>query len=327
MLMLAADVGGTNVRFQLANKIDGKVEVIISKWYSSTIYDSFESALRTFIDEFDHPVRIDSACLAVAGPVAQSQAKITNLPWLIDAATLRDQFSIDRIQLVNDFQGVAYGIAHLHDDELVTLQAGEVDDEGAVAVIGAGTGLGHALILKQDTAINVLSSEAGHMDFSPRTTLEQQLYEYIRQQAGRVSCESVISGPGLVRIYNFLRESGAAPERDAVASTMKAADPAVAISDNARQGDPLATRALDLFMACYGAHCGNMALAWLPRGGVYLAGSIASGNIQAISRGPFLQAFLDKAPMHSVLGTLPVYVVMCDDTGLRGALHLAGMPA
>jgi glucokinase len=327
MLMLAADVGGTNIRLQLAKRTGSKVEVIFTKQYRSMAHDSFEAVLRAFIHEFDPSVHIDSACLAVAGPVSQSRAKVTNLPWLIDAAILVEQFSIDRIQLVNDFQGVAYGIAHLHDDELVTLQAGEADNHGVVAVIGAGTGLGHAVILREDNATKVLPSEAGHMDFSPHNALEQQLLEHIRQKAGRASCESVISGPGLVTIYNFLHESGAASENGAVASIMKASDPAMAISESAMRGEPLASRALDLLLACYGAHCGNLALAWLPRGGIYLAGSIAQGNIEAISRSPFLQAFLDKAPMHDVLRTLPLHVVMCHDTGLRGALHLAGLPA
>lgn len=315
---LAADIGGTKTLFQLTMEND---EVLLEQEYVSQQFANFHLVLAKFLsqDEIKN-YTIERACFAVAGPVSGRDANVTNLPWQLNADELANSFNIDHVHLCNDFEAVAHGIACLTDDEIVTLQQGEVDETLPRAIIGAGTGLGQALLFPIGTNWQVVSTEGGHTDFAPTDGLQTLLLEHLIERFGHVSYERVLSGMGLVTIYEFLRAYKQYDENPQLRQAMISDDPAAAISKFANeQGDPLALESLDLFIQIYGAQAGNLALTVSPRGGLYIAGGIAGKNIERIKQGKFINAFIAKGRMQSLMEKIPVYVITQPKVGLLGA--------
>lgn len=314
--LLAADIGGTKTLLQISS-VDG--QVLCQQRFSSSEFISFDDLLAGFLNGLPADyLPIDSACLAVAGPVSGRTAKVTNLPWRIDADVLCRALPIAQIKLINDFAAVGEGVACLNADDLMVLQAGLPDLLAPRAVIGAGTGLGQAFMTPIDDGWQVWATEGGHADFAPTDALQQQLLDFLLQQYVHVSYERLVSGMGLVNIYQFLSdlqqtESGFDPTTDIPAH----------ISELARLDDPLARQTMQLFVDIYAAQAGNLALTVMPCGGLYLAGGIASKNQALFTDGKFMQAFLAKGRMQTLLETIPVYLIKSDETGLRGAALLA----
>ncbi len=321
-MLLAGDLGGTKALFSL---IDGRGQRLEQKRYESTLFSGFDALLAHFLKDIDLVDQtFASACFAVAGPVQHGHAHITNLPWQIDAAALSSQFAIDRLRLVNDFAALAQCIPTLVDDELLCLQAAPVHAIEPKLVIGAGTGLGQAILLADGDSWRGLSTEAGHMDFAPNDPLQDRLLSWLRDRFDHVSVERVLSGSGLVTLYEFLREYLPYQEDPALCLAMSEGDPAAAIARFARQEQPsLARKTMDLFVRLFGAQAGNAALACLPRGGVYIAGGIAAKNADAFVGSHFIDAFSAKGRMCELMQQFPVNLVLVQDCGLRGAEQLA----
>jgi len=320
--VLAADIGGTKTLFQLT--MDNG-DVLLEKEYVSQKYANFDLVLTAFLaqDQIKH-CTIGRACFAVAGPVSGRDAKVTNLPWQLNTDDLAQRFNINHVHLCNDFEAVAHGIACLAEDEIVTLQQGEVDEMMPRAVIGAGTGLGQALLFPVANGWQVVSTEGGHTDFAPTDNKQILLLEHLIERFGHVSYERVVSGAGLVTIYHFLRAYEQEGENPQLHQAMMAGDPAAAISQFANdQQDSLAGQALNLFIQIYGAQAGNLALTVSPRGGLYLAGGIAAKNIERFKQGHFINAFLSKGRMQSLMAKIPVHLIIQPKVGLLGARLLA----
>jgi len=271
----------------------------------------------------------DEQCNAVCRantPVLDELCQATNLPWRIDARALERQLSIQSVRLVNDFHALAIGIGELPPTDLVVLHDAPSDPGGPWVVLGAGTGLGEAIIVHGPCGREVISSEGGHTDFAPRNELEMDLLRYLLRRHARVSYERVISGPGLAALYDFFRDrdpGAASPSVDAELAADLEQRPAC-ISAHALAGDdPLCQRALDLFVSLYGAEAGNLALKVVARGGVYVAGGIAPRILPRLLDGAFEQSFLTKGRLSALLQRTPVYVVTNPDAGLLGAAAIA----
>lgn len=314
--LLAADIGGTKTLLQISN-VDG--EVLINQRFVSSDFASFDDLLAGFLNSLPADyLPIESACLAVAGPITGRTAKVTNLPWLIDADGLCRIMPMQHIMLINDFAAVGEGIACLNSEDLMVLQAGKPDLSAPRAVIGAGTGLGQAFMTPISAGWQVWATEGGHTDFAPTDALQQQLLAFLLQQYVHVSYERLVSGMGLVNIYQFLCGlQQTVPQLDSTT------DIPAHISELARLNDPLALQTMQLFVDIYGAQAGNLALTVLPRGGLYLAGGIAGKNQSLFSDGRFMQAFLAKGRMQMLLEAMPVYLIRTNETGLRGAALMA----
>ena len=324
---IGGDIGGTKVLLQAAALTDDlQVRALCERRYASTEYASFSSMFADFLKQpqLQDPGRNPAAaCFAVAGPITEQGARLTNLPWLMNAGALASEFSIPSVKLINDFAAVALGIEVLSGHDLITLQEGKPLSGEMRVALGAGTGMGTAWLSWQGDGYVALSSEAGHTDFAPADELQDGLLRYLRAKFGHVSVERVLSGPGLTDIFNFL-SSKADPGASAAEQMQLEADDAPRVTELAfRDGHPGAVGEMDLFVAVYGAYAGNLALTGLTRGGVYVAGGIAPKIIGKLKEGGFLKAFRDKGRFAALMGEIPVHVVMNPAAGLLGALHEA----
>ena len=320
---LAGDIGGTKTLLQIS-ATDSARAPLLQKSYPSAGYAGLAEMLDEFLREAGQ-TEIFAACFALAGPVSGRRVKLTNLPWGVDADAIAARFGIARVSLINDFEAVGLGIAALQPADLLTLEAGVPQAQGVRVAVGAGTGLGVAWLTWQNGDYAVHPSEGGHMDFAPADAIQYELLCHLQQRHGHVSYERIVSGPGLVAILEFLRDRGSAVPSAQLLAAMAEGDAAAAIAQFAQQGDDtIARMALDLFIQIYGAFVGNVALAALPHGGIYVAGGIAAKIAPAMQHGAFLRAFQDKGRFADLLKTLPVHIVLNPQVGLLGANAVAG---
>lgn len=326
--LLVADVGGTWTTMAIA-AAGADPAIAAHRVYPSQDFDGLEAIVADFLTRPEAGKdggRIAAACFSVAGPVTDNASTLTNLGWRVDGAALARSLGLPAVKLINDFSAAGQGIVHLADADIETLQAGRSAERGTRLIIGAGTGLGVGVLTWQEGGYAVHPSEAGHSDFAPIDGQQDQLLAHLRRSFGRVSYERVVSGPGLMRIFSFLQESGAGiPSRQLLDAIRKRNDTAELIAEFAISGlDPIAVRALDLFVAVYGAFAGNMALATLARGGVYISGGIAPKIAAKLRDGVFLRAFNSKGRFSDLVADIPVRVVKNPQVGLLGAILEAG---
>lgn len=319
-MYLAADIGGTKTLLALG---DGG-GVRMQRRYDNDAHENPAALIGCFLQEARATglgAQVAASCLALAGPVGvgTTRARLTNRAWTIDAKRLAQALPIGPVTLVNDFAASAAGIDTLAADEFVTLQQGQPDRNALQLAIGPGTGLGVAACLPHPReGQRVLASEGGHVGFAPANGEQQGLLEFLRVRHGptsHVSVERVVSGSGLRDCYDYC--AGAGPEEIGALAPAEVSARALAASD------PHCVRALDLFLAVFGAHAGDMALCFLARGGVYLLGGIVPKLLPRLASGPFLAAFNAKAEHAPLMAAMPVFAVLAEDMALRGALECA----
>jgi glucokinase len=321
-VILAGDAGGTKTTLALFEPAGGGLTPVREDTLPSRDFTSLEAAIERFLEGGPRGP-IEAACIGVAGPVVDGRCVTTNLPWVADERLLAYAIPAGQVRLLNDLEATAHGIFALHEDDLVSLQSG-LPRRGNLAVIAAGTGLGEAIVVVDGRVRIVIATEGGHADFAPRGDLEEDLLRYLRKEFGRVSYERVLSGPGLVNVYRFLRDTGAAPESPEVAALMAEGDPAAVITERGgRLADRLCATALTVFVSVYGAEAGNLALKALATGGVVVAGGIAPRITPALAAGPFVAAFRDKGRLAPLMETIPVLVALNPGTPLLGAARVA----
>jgi glucokinase len=323
VIVLAGDVGGTNARLALVELEGRSASIVQESWYPSREFAGLTPIVLRFCEEAAR--RPDRACFGIACPILEGDCVAPNLPWTINAQVLAAEIGIVRTTIINDFVAVGYGIELLGPSDLVTLQEGSPKPQGPIALIGAGTGLGQGFLVWEGDHYRVLPSEGGHGEYAPRGKLQTSLLQFLSRQFGHVSWERLLSGPGLVNAYEYLLASAVSPEQPTVRDEMAHEDPAAVITRHALAGtDCLADRTLDLFCEILGAQAGNLALAVVSTGGVYLAGGIAPRVAERLKSGPFLSAFRDKGRMSELLARIPVHVIMNPNVGLLGAAAVAG---
>lgn len=320
MTLLAGDVGGTKTVLALVK--DGALER--REVFPSAQFPDLSTLVARFLG--DDKGRIARACFGVAGPVLDDVCQATNLPWRIEARGLERDLQLQRVSLVNDFHALAIGITELPAGDFAVLHEAPSDPRGPWVLLGAGTGLGEAVIVKGPVGYEVVASEGGHTEFGPRNDLEVDLLRFLWARHERVSYERIVSGPGLVSLYEFFRARE--PEKaSATVDAQLAADPAnraARISGHALAGDDaLCGKALELFVSIYGAEAGNLALKVVARGGVYVGGGIAPKILPRLLDGVFERSFLDKGRLSPILQRTPVKVVKNPDAGLVGAAAIA----
>lgn len=326
---LAADVGGTKTLFELGRIDADGYRTVHAGHFLNADHAGVAEVTEAFLATApQRPNTIAGACFALAGPIVDQRVRLTNLPWETDAASLGQRLGIGRVTLVNDFAAIGHGVAHLAADELQCLQPGRPDAQGVRGVLGAGTGLGMVFMIWTDKGYQVVPSEGGKADFAPVNEVQNRLWTYLRHRLERVGCESLLSGRGMERIYEFLSETDTLRMRSFGGRPAEAMMPAAEITNRALDGtDPRAVSTINLFLEIYGAVAGNFALTLLANGGVYIAGGIAPRLAGFFADSGFLRAFCAKGKFADLMGTIPVHLVLSPDVGLRGAVALAGAAA
>ena len=322
-MLLAGDIGGTKTTLALFRSGEEDFRTPeASASYPSREFSSLEHILDRFLSE--HPADVERAGFGIAGPVVDGEVATPNLPWHITERNLAHRLGVPRVGLVNDLVANALGIPSLGADQLATLQEGEPSNRGHAALISAGTGCGMAPIVYAGETPIPIGSEAGHIDFAPRSALEIGLLEHLRKRFGRLSYDRVLSGPGLFNIYAYLRDSRYDDEPDWLAAEIAAGDPGAAISAAAMSGrSDLASKALDTFASIYGAMAGNLALMVVATRGIYVGGGIAPKILRKLEDGRFLEAFRQKGRFAPLMESIPVRVILDPKTALYGAARVA----
>jgi glucokinase len=322
--VLAGDIGGTKTLLGLFRVEGGTPALVREKHYPTRDFKTLEEVATDFLGG---AAPIAAACFGVPGPIIEGVSHATNVPWTMGEQALARALGVAGARLINDLEATAYGMLTLGANEVAALQPGDsAPPRAPIAVIAAGTGLGEAgLVPLADGRWRSVATEGGHTDFAPRGREQVELLEYLSGEFGHVSFERVLSGPGLVNIYRFLKARGGTAEPGWLADQFAAgADPAAVISEAALAGrDPRCAEALGMFVDIYGAEAANLALKYMALGGVYLGGGIAPKILAALATGRFARAFLAKGRLDKVLARIPVRVSLNPAAALAGAARCA----
>jgi len=323
-MILAGDIGGTNARLAYFQPQNGHLHLVSERVFPSREHSELGEIVSEFLDESD--TRPEVACFGIAGPVLNGRVETSNLPWVIEQSRLAKQIHLPGTLLINDLEASAWGIGALAASDLVPLNKVSGPAVGNQAVIAPGTGLGEAGLFWDGTRHHVFACEGGHTDFGPQDDLQIELVRYLKARFGHVSYERILSGPGLVNVYEFLRESGCGKESPELAAALKKGDPAAAISRAALDGtNSLAEKALDLWISVYGAEAANLALKAMATGGLFLAGGISPKVLAKLTGPLFMQSFVAKGRLRPLLESIPVQVVTNEKAGLLGAARCASV--
>ncbi|BBA79581.1 glucokinase [cyanobacterium endosymbiont of Rhopalodia gibberula] len=341
-ILLAGDIGGTKTSLRIVeskfpdntNNLPEQT-TLYEKTYPSQKYSNLVPMLQEFVQEatenLNQSFKLEKACFGIAGPVVNNTSELTNLNWYLDGDRLQQDLFLNKVTLINDYAAIGYGILGLTSDDLFVLQDVQSNPQAPIAILGAGTGLGECFLVPLSVGnTRVFASEGAHADFAPRSALEFELLNYISEKYNleRVSVERVVSGRGIVTIYQFLRDRYPNKESEVLAKIYqtwreepyKNIDLSAEISKKAiKKDDYLCQLAMQLFVEAYGAEAGNLALKLLPYGGLYVVGGFASKILPLMQQGDFLKAFHSKGRMKTLMQKIPVYIVLNSKVGLIGA--------
>jgi glucokinase len=314
--VVAVDIGGTNTRFAIAEVADGKVLSLAPEFIVRTAdHASFRRAWEAFAAKVKADQGRDlprGAAIAVAGPVGGEVLKLTNNPWIIRPALIPERLQVDRFTVVNDFGAVGHAVAQVGPEWLRHVSGPDrpIDGDGVVTILGPGTGLGVAQLLRRDGRTFVIETEGGHTDFAPLDTIEDAILTRLRERFTRVSVERIVSGPGLASIHEALAAMERRPVRPVPDKELW-----TAALDGA---DSLAAAALDRFCLSLGAVAGDLALAHGAHA-VVIAGGVGLRLADHLARSGFQERFVAKGRFRSRMADMPVKLITHPQPGLLGA--------
>ncbi|MGC6482820.1 MAG: glucokinase [Synechococcus sp.] len=338
---LAGDLGGTKTLLSVYGDCGGHLQPLFSRRYLSGEWRCLEDMLHQFLRDVpcEHPKPITS-CIAVAGPVNNGNAKLTNLPWTLSNEALVAATGLDRLELVNDFAVLIHGLPHFDQQQQVTLQVAKTDqatsannNPGPVAILGAGTGLGMARGIPTPMTPHwvALASEGGHREFAPRTTDEWDLASWLKADLDidRLSIERIVSGTGLGHVmrWRLQHHDGAGHPLQGAADAWRTrtmdedgyVDLPALVGEAAQQGDALARSALDLWLGAYGSVAGDLALQELCTGGLWIGGGTAAKQLSGLQSATFLEPMRRKGRFRPFLESITVRAVIDPNAGLFSA--------
>ncbi len=323
MALLAGDIGGTKTVLALMDNAQNARHPLQETRFPSDEYESLEAIIAQFLADIRVPVTV--ASFGVAGPVVNGRVEVTNLPWIIDAAAISQTFGIPQVFLLNDLEAIANAVPHLEADDLHTLNAGQREEGGAIAIIAPGTGLGEAFLTWSDNLNRYQAhpSEGGHAAFGPGNDEQIDLLRYLHGRFQHVSYERVCSGIGIPNLYDFMRADGRYAEPAWLATAVAAAEDPTPVIVNAavRQNIPLCTAVVHLFVDILGDEAGNLALKTLATGGVYIGGGIPPRILPQLEHPRFLAAFRRKGRFADLMESIPIHVIRNPKAALFGAAH------
>jgi glucokinase len=307
--LVAADIGGTHARFTLAQISAGRVlDLGEALTLLTAEHAGLAEAWQAFADHLGRPLPHDAA-LAFAYPVENDLPQLTNMPWTIDRRTLPQDLGVERHVILNDFAAIGHAAATLDRSHFLHIAGPDIPlpEKGVISIVGPGTGLGVAQVIRGDGRYQVIASEGGNMDFSPHDDLDDRLMAALRRRYGHVSAERLVSGPALRDIYAVMAgaEAPYAEDRDLWGAALDGSD-------------PNAAAALDRFCLCLGSFAGNIALAH-GANALVLAGGLGLRLREYLPASGFAERFAAKGEYRSILEQVPVKLIAHPEPGLYGA--------
>lgn len=322
-MILAGDVGGTKTLLALRSEVNGKIVEHEFEKFVSKDFESLEEMVVGFIKDCN--AKIHRACIGVPGPVINGKSRSTNLPWFIEEKVFSQKLNIHKFKLTNDLVATAYVIPHFTNKDVLTIYKGNGKYKSdTYIIIAPGTGLGQSILHYKNRNYKVLPSEGGHVDFAPRTEMEIELLKYLKGKYRNVSYERIVSGQGLVDIFNFLKDTGYDKIEKDILRKFESEDPAAVISKAALSKKcKVCVKALDIFVSVLGAQAGNMVLNLVATEGVYLGGGIPPKIKDKLIDGTFIKSFLDKEPVGYLVKSTSVHLIKDELAALNGATYMA----
>jgi glucokinase len=308
---LIGDIGATNARFALVGPGAG---LRSARVYALTDYDSLHDAIVAYLEESSPGKRPARAALAIASPVTGDQVTMTNHPWTFSVDVLKQQFGLKRLIVINDFAANAAAVAHLDAKDRIQIGGGEPVRNTPIAVIGPGTGLGVSAVLPSANGAVTIAGEGGHVTMAPATAEESAILDLMRKRYDHVSAERVLSGQGLVNLYNARCELAGIPAASYLAEQIT--------SPLIWEEDPRTREATWMFCAMLGTVAGNLALTLGARGGIYIAGGIVPHMASFFAQSEFRPRFEAKGRLRGYLASIPTYLIVQPLLGLLGAAAL-----
>lgn len=331
MNVIAGDIGGTKSWLVWLQMDAHESVVCFEHVYASESFPDVEALLQQFLNDAAQSMASASVpvpsvyCLALPGPVQQGRSVLTNLDWHLDETKLATHFNATHVLLFNDFQAAALGVETLSNDDYLHINTVDAELQGIRAITGAGTGLGLAWMHYTDAnrGYDVYATEGGHTDFAPANAQQQDVLHFFRteyvHEFTHVSWERFLSGDGITRLYQYcLSVAGVSTEVDKSDKLN-----AESINARAQQGDPVAQATMQLFADIYANWLGNVALLYQPKGGLFIAGGIATHTVPWLQSERFLMAYADKGRMQSLVTSVPLYLITNTRLGVQGAIHRA----
>ena len=320
-MLLAGDIGGTKTVLALFSTTASQAPLhpLHLQTFPSNQFSSLEAIIEQFLQGKDE--HIEAASFGVAGPVVNGRSQITNLPWLIEAETISQTFQIDKVILLNDLESIASAVPHLQANDLASVNEGQPEPGGAIAVIAPGTGLGEAFLIWNGQRYLAQPSEGGHASFAPTNPDQCALLAFLEQKYNHVSFERVCSGSGIPNLYAFWQQDGRFPEptwlREQIEQT---ADPTpIIVEAGLAQTAEICTATVQMFVDILAGEASNMALKVLATGGVFLGGGIPPRLLNLLQTERFIAKFSEKGRFTSLLRGMPLQVICNPQTALLGA--------
>ncbi len=318
MKVLAGDIGGTRIRLAIVDVQGDRLRIGHEESFFSKDYVGLEQALERFA--FSAGLPFDSACFGVAGPVLNNRSVTTNLPWIIDAGSIQSVLADRPVCLINDLAANALGIRALSEQDFHLVNSGRSGSCGNACIIAAGTGLGEAGMFWDGQRHLPFASEGGHCDFAPASDFDYRLQQFLAKRHGHVSWERIVSGMGIVSLFEFLGQETSAPEPEWFVLEKQSGNAASAVSNAALAGEnPLCLKTMHLFLQYYGAEAGNLALKTMATSGIYIGGGIAPKIVRLFGETIFFDALCAKGRMQTLLQDMPVKVILNARAALFGA--------
>lgn len=318
---LVIDLGGTYTRFALMSP---DYQISCQESFINNQFSSFNEVINTYLNQYPQELtQVDECAIAVAGPVNQRCAKLTNIDWQLDADKLCQDLPFSRVEIINDFHSLGYSVPLLTPTCVTPLQVGKPNPQALRVVLGAGTGLGIALVQKTQNTIRVFPSEGGHIDFAPINPRQERLLKFLQNKYQHVSVEHILSGHGLEHVFEFICKEEGAVYNDIIFDSLEhtcndITGRKVIQLCNERQ-HPAAIATVKLFSEVYAAYIGNIALLTLPYGGIYITGGIARHILPFLQEEAFLTTYLAKGRLSHLLTNIPIYYIVNKQANLLGA--------
>jgi glucokinase len=318
-IVLAGDAGATKTSLALFKWENSHSTLLHEEKYRSQDYENIIGLINDFQKELPHP---DAICLGVAGPTLNGHAKLTNINWEINSGEISAQMGLPEVYLINDLEAAAYGLAMLTEKDITVLHKGDETIGGNVAIIAPGTGLGEAGIYWDGKTHHPFATEGGHCDFAARNEFDFELYNYLHKKFGHVSWERLVCGPGILNIFQFLRDIKKRDEPGWLTEKLNEADAPTVISQHSNDSE-ICNETMQLFVRYLAFESSNLVFKYKATGGLFIGGGIAPQIVSLLDNNAFYSSFCQSGRLSYLLEKVPVKVVMNTRAPLLGAAYYA----